>query len=505
MSKRTGVFVLMFFIGNIVIIAISAPCISDDSEIININEQTGHEASHVDIGLSSSGNLWLLESKDSCDCITKQYSLQPCKVFGLNFGPHTKEWQDPNQGIGVSEEQIRELLGIISPFTDWIRIYSCVEAVETVNNTSFAHELGFKVACGVWLSNNLTRNEKEISCAIDIARAGDVDLLIVGSEVIYRNELTENQLIEYINEVKTACAEIPVAYADVYYEFFKHPKLISAVDVVMPNYYPFTYGAKIDYAVYLLHLWHREVVEMAEGKPVIVSETGWPSEGESYGEAVSSLENASFYFQNFVSWALAENVSYFYFEAFDEPWKARYESPGAAHLGIWDKEGNLKPGMERVFDCKIIPNNWEIEPINGPGDPAIEFTDIPRFGSLFDDLSGRVSHVKPGDCRVAVYTKIGDEWWTKPPFDDPRILIWPDGKWSCMITPGKAGAFATKIVAYLLPYDYSPPILSGESTLPSELDEHALAMVMATRPDYKACNLFFQNILEKYLYLFPTH
>jgi len=45
-----------------------------------------------------------------------------------------------------------------------------------------------------------------------------------------------------------------------------------------------------------------------------------------------------------------------------------------------------------------------------------------------------------------------------------------------MITPGKTGAMAAKIVAYLLPYDYYPLIMSGESTLPLELDENALLL-----------------------------
>lgn len=69
-------------------------------------------------------------------------------------------------------------------------------------------------------------------------------------------------------------------------------------------------------------------------------------------------ENASFYFLNLISWGRAEGVSYFYFEAFDETWKAIYEGPQGAHWGVWDKNGNLKPGMKDVFDGRTIPNNW---------------------------------------------------------------------------------------------------------------------------------------------------
>ena len=61
---------------------------------------------------------------------------------------------------------------------------------------------------------------------------------------------------------------------------------------------------------------------------------------------------------NFVSWAEAEKVSYFYFEAFDESWKVTYEGSQGAHWGVWDKDGNLKPGMEDVFDGKRLSDNW---------------------------------------------------------------------------------------------------------------------------------------------------
>jgi len=108
---------------------------------------------------------------------------------------------------------------------------------------------------------------------------------------------------------------------------------------------------------------------------IIVSETGWPSCGNQVGDAVPSPENASFYFLNFVSWARANNVPYFYFEAFDESWKAVYEGPQGACWGIWDKDGNLKPGMQDVFDGKVMQDNWSSTAIPGSlGSPCIGFT-----------------------------------------------------------------------------------------------------------------------------------
>ena len=78
-------------------------------------------------------------------------------------------------------------------------------------------------------------------------------------------------------------------------------------------------------------------------KEIFVGETGWPCCGDAFSGAVPSPENASRCFLNFVSWARANNVPYFYFEAFDEQWKATYEGSPNACWGIWERNSNMKP------------------------------------------------------------------------------------------------------------------------------------------------------------------
>ena len=313
-----------------------------------------------------------------------------------------------------------------------------------------------------------------------MAQAGEADILIVGNEVLLRNDLTEEKLIEYINRVKQAVPGIPVTSADVYGELLQHPAVMNACDIVLVNNYPVWEGVSIDYAIYYLHLRHQQVVAAAAGKPVIIGETGWPSEGNRLGEAIPSLENASFYFLNFVSWAKAENVSYFYFEAFDEPWKV--EASWGPHWGVWTKDGILKPGMERVFNGETMPNNWGNEIIGGPGTPSIELTYIPPYGSWDPgSTKGQVWHVKPVDYRVAVYIKVENRWWTKPYWNNPLTIILPNGAWTCDITTGGIDQRATEIAVFLIPFNYSPPLMSGGSTLPSELYDNATAYVEVTR------------------------
>jgi len=81
---------------------------------------------------------------------------------------------------------------------------------------------------------------------------------------------------------------------------------------------------------------------VAQGKPVIVSETGWPGVGSPTGGAVPSFENAVRYFVNTYRWAEEDGVEVFYFSAFDEAWKVAAEGDVGAYWGLWDKDGRPK-------------------------------------------------------------------------------------------------------------------------------------------------------------------
>lgn len=399
------------------------------------------------------------------------------KIYGLNFSPYMDD-QDPNLGCEISEEQIRARMEIIADYTNWIRTFSSTHGLE--NCGFIAHSLGLKAALGAWLDSDPVTNEEEIENLIACAKAGDADMLIVGSEVLLRGDLSEDELISYINKVKQEVPDIPVAYADTYGTFLNHPDIIDAVDVILVNYYPYWEGIRVDQAVAAVNNWHQEILKIAQGKKVMVSETGWPSEGEQIGNAIPSPENASYYFLNFVSWARANNVDYFYFEAFDEPWKAKYEGLQGAHWGVWDKDGNLKPGMDCVFDGETVEDNWSNPLPGGPGEPTIEFTYIPPYGSL-DDLKGQVWHINPNNYKIAVYIYVNGGWWTKPYWSNPLTPIKTDGSWICDITTGGSDQNATKIVAYLLPNGYNPPLGKGESTLPQELENNAIAKLEIIR------------------------
>ncbi len=228
--------------------------------------------------------------------------------------------------------------------TDWVSTFGTSNGLDKARK--IAHQLGQKIAVGDWLSGGLEANEREILTLIRIAQSGQAGIAIVGTEVLPLGELSEDHLIGYISRVKQAVPGIPVTTHEVYGILLSHPSLLSAVDVVFANIYGYWERVRINNAVAALSERYNHLVAVYEGETVYISETGWPSCGNQIGEVVPSPENASFYFKSITTWARANNVPYFYFEAFDESWKARYEGPQGMCWGVWDKDGNLMLGMQ---------------------------------------------------------------------------------------------------------------------------------------------------------------
>jgi exo-beta-1,3-glucanase (GH17 family) len=261
------------------------------------------------------------------------------KIFGISFSPYV-EGQGP--GTEISAAQIRERLAIIQPYVQWIRTFSCTDGNELI--PQIAAEMGLKTMVGVWLDEDDEHNEIELNNAIAVAQAGYADLLAVGNEVLLRGEMSDGQLIDYINRAKQGAPGVPVGYVDAYFLFVNHPAVSDACDMIFANCYPFWEGYPAEHALVYMQEMYRQASNAAKGKPVIISETGWPNAGTPDRGAVPSYENAVRYFINAYQWADKEDIDIIYFSAFDEVWKTSKEGDVGAYWGLWDKDGNLKYG-----------------------------------------------------------------------------------------------------------------------------------------------------------------
>ena len=258
-------------------------------------------------------------------------------LHGLCFSPYL---EGQNIGDQLSKSQISQRMDVIAPYTQWVRSFSCTEGNE--HTPKIAHEKHLKTMVGAWIGSDKAQNEKELNTLIKLGKSGFVDIAVVGNETLMREELTEQELIAYINRVKRALPGIPVGYVDAYYQFVERPKLIEACDVILANCYPFWEGCSIDQSATYLKQMYAVVQQVANGKPVIITETGWPNQGDSTKDAKPSENNAMKYFIDTANWAHQNEVPLFYFSSFDESWKVHHEGDVGARWGLWDTNENLK-------------------------------------------------------------------------------------------------------------------------------------------------------------------
>ena len=260
-------------------------------------------------------------------------------INGLCFSPYV---EGQEAGDILSREQIQRRMKVISPYTKWIRSFSCTEGNELIPEA--AHNDNKKAMVGAWISDDKARNETEIETLIRLAKAGYVDIAAVGNEVLLRGDISEEELISYINRVKQALVglNIPVGYVDTYYEYYNRPNLVDATDIILANCYPFWEGFAVENALTHLRQMHAITESVSKGKKIIIAETGWPSEGETIDNAKPTKSNAMKYFIQTQDWAASEGVEMFHFSSFDESWKVRIEGELGARWGIWNKKEELK-------------------------------------------------------------------------------------------------------------------------------------------------------------------
>ena len=83
------------------------------------------------------------------------------------------------------------------------------------------------------------------------------------------------------------------------------------------------------------------VLSISQGKPVRISETGWPSDGPPFGAAIASPDNQRLYLEEVLCRTRQRGIDMLWFSAIDEPYKAGVE----AHWGIMNANRTLKSSL----------------------------------------------------------------------------------------------------------------------------------------------------------------
>lgn len=293
------------------------------------------------------------------------------KVFpGMDYTPINTQYPDCLVNP-PSQNNVTRDLAVLSQLTNTLRLYGtdCNQTEMVLHSIDRLDLKGtMKVWLGVWQDNNDTTNARQLDQMYKILNTyGTDDFLgvIVGNEVLFREDMTATQLIEVISGVRTNLTSLgytglSVASSDLGDNWTKYPALVSAVDYVMANIHPFFAGVPATEASGWTYSFYanNDLPLKTDPKKVIIAETGWPSTGGTDcgtdavtvcpNGAVAAVDGMNTFMDDFVCGALKNGTDFFWFEAFDEPWKIVYDTTGKDwedKWGLMDVNRNLKPGV----------------------------------------------------------------------------------------------------------------------------------------------------------------
>lgn len=333
------------------------------------------------IAISAAGSSLVAgEPQSPVDSLAKA-KFEPQSPTGLVVGEVMavaysgfREDQHPDRGAGAvnpSAEEILEDLEILAAHNfRLIRLYDSGASSLLTLELIRQHQLPIKVMLGAWLAAELSNHEgcpwldepipaetlarnalenaAEVKRAIKLAQEFD-DLVVavnVGNEALVNwndHMVPVDKVIAYVRAVKLAIDQ-PVTVAENYVWWTQDGAALAAeVDFLGVHTYPVWEEKTIDeglaYTIENLQGVHAALPD----KPIAILEAGWATIAVEFGDRANEANQTRYYLE-LQQWARSKNMTVFWFEAFDEPWKGDPNSPNDAekHWGLFNVDRTPK-------------------------------------------------------------------------------------------------------------------------------------------------------------------
>ncbi len=261
-------------------------------------------------------------------------------IRGVAYTPFATD-QSPWTTDKPTPAQIEQDFLLLKDKVSRIRTYSLTDGSTAIPAIAARH--GIKVTLGAWLSGNAELDQQQINTLIRLAKGTrTVERVLVGNEVLLRKEMTVDQVIARIHQVKAA-VNVPVSTAEPWHVWLDNPNLARSVDFLAVHILPYWEGIPVEAAVDYTILRWRELKTQFPTKPVVITEVGWPSDGPWRKSAQASRVMQAEFTRQFLTRAAKEGLTdYFIMEAFDQPWKTNLEGSAGSAWGLWDSDRQPK-------------------------------------------------------------------------------------------------------------------------------------------------------------------
>ncbi|HEX4855999.1 MAG TPA: glycosyltransferase family 2 protein, partial [Limnobacter sp.] len=249
--------------------------------------------------------------------------------------------QSPIKQVEPSPEDIQRDLSLLAGKTRAVRTYTVAGVFGEIPR--LAQPYNINVALGAWLGADREANAQELERLLELVGKSprNVVRLVVGNEALLREELSPVQMAAYLDKVRSK-TDLPVSTAEPWHMWLKHPQLANHVDYLAVHLLPFWEGVSLEQAVDYSIARYRDLQNAFPGKPIVVTEVGWPSNGRSIREADASQANQARFLRRFIQRAGEEGMVFYLMEAFDQPWKSDIEGSVGGHWGVYDAFRNPK-------------------------------------------------------------------------------------------------------------------------------------------------------------------
>ncbi|KAK0109319.1 hypothetical protein ONS96_003138 [Cadophora gregata f. sp. sojae] len=255
-------------------------------------------------------------------------SVASAVTRGFNYGAVTREGQMKNEAAFTAEFQAAKGLANTDGAFSSARLYTMIQSGtdrDPITAIPAAIATDTKLFLGMWASAGQTMIDNEIAALTTaIEKYGEeftsrVNGISVGSEDLYRisptglkNDPTgvgarPEQLVKYIQQVRkalegTALADVAVGHVDTWdvWRNATNNPVIDEIDFLGMNTFPYfqiTEDNSIENAPTLFNAAFEITTAAAKGKPLIITETGWPVAGKDAKSGHPSTENARSYYE----------------------------------------------------------------------------------------------------------------------------------------------------------------------------------------------------------------
>jgi len=259
-----------------------------------------------------------------------------------------REEQSPQTKTYPSYEQVKEDLLILEKDFDYIRMYDSSDHAHTACEVIKKENLNLKIMLGMdllgeisnsecsWggeytveqIAKNIEYNQEQLNKVIYLANTYEdiVYAVSAGNESVpewNENLVSPGRVLYFVKELKKNTNSL-VTYCENYiYWTNKLVDVAKEVDIISVHSYPVWVGTPIKEAVHRCIDEYQMITDLYPQKPVIITETGWPtrSNGQGISKDFANQANQLYYYDQIQKWSEDKQVTCFFFEAFDEFWK----------------------------------------------------------------------------------------------------------------------------------------------------------------------------------------